>query len=279
MSLFANQRVPRAAVALDCEMGTASNGESELIRLSVVDLFTQETLIDNLVKPLVEMAHLNTRYSGVTWNDLRTAERARTCFLGRDAARTALMNHVSPETVVAVQGGNGDFAALRWIHPIVIDTFILWSERQKLEHQAEQLDEDTNEAEKLNITVEQYRKQKKAKEQADKLSMASSAAVMADPTGVLAPKQTQPRKQKGAPGGLSLKALVKRHADIDIQMRSGKTKGHDSLEDALACRELVIRYLRTCSGGVYEFMDNETFATDHFPTTESEASIGENELS
>jgi RNA exonuclease 1 len=51
----------RVAVALDCEMGTAASGESELIRVTMVDYFSDEILVDNLVEPGVRMLHLNTR--------------------------------------------------------------------------------------------------------------------------------------------------------------------------------------------------------------------------
>jgi RNA exonuclease 1 len=42
-------------------MGTAASGESELIRVTMVDYFSDEILVDNLVEPGVRMLHLNTR--------------------------------------------------------------------------------------------------------------------------------------------------------------------------------------------------------------------------
>lgn len=157
------------AIALDCEIGTAKSGNSELIRLTAVDFFTLEPLIDTLVQPNVPKQHYNTRYSGVTAAAMREAVKEKSCLFGRDAARKELMKLISMDTIVVVHGGHNDFSALRWSHPAVIDTFIL----------------------------EGYRGEIKC--------------------------------------GRSLKALCSGLLNIDIQ----KGKGHDSYEDAVACRELV----------------------------------------
>ena len=106
-------------------MGTSTVNESELIRLTMVDFFSNEILVNNLVKPSVAMLHYNTKYSGVSRSDMVGAERSRTCMFGRDAARQQLMRFVGPETTVIVHGGQNDFTALRWIHPRVVDTFIV----------------------------------------------------------------------------------------------------------------------------------------------------------
>lgn len=115
----------RKAVALDCEMGTSTRGEKELIRLTAVDFFTGEVLVDSLVYPSVPMQHFNTRYSGVTRGMLEAARRKKTCIMGRDAARQRLWRYVGPETIVVVHGGHNDFLALRWIHLRVVDTFLV----------------------------------------------------------------------------------------------------------------------------------------------------------
>ena len=117
----------RQAIALDCEMGTASSGEPELIRLTAVDYFNNEILIDNLVKPSIPMQHYNTKYSGVSRSDMIKAERTSTCIFGRDAALKQLWRYVGPDTFVIVHGGHNDFTSLRWIHPKIIDTFTLSS--------------------------------------------------------------------------------------------------------------------------------------------------------
>ncbi|GME51470.1 uncharacterized protein K452DRAFT_260871 [Neofusicoccum parvum] len=112
----------RAAVAIDCEMGEAATGDSELIRVTMVDYFTSEVLVDSLVFPAVAMRDLRTRFSGVTWAALHDARRRRACLLGRDSARRAVWAFVGPDTVVVGHSANHDLLALRWAHPTVVDT-------------------------------------------------------------------------------------------------------------------------------------------------------------
>lgn len=123
------RRQHRRAVALDCEMGISFTGESELIRVSVVDYFSGERLIDGLVYPRVGMQHFNTRYSGVTRGMMETARRRGEVMAGRDDARQAVWRFVGRDTVVVVHGGKADLMALRWIHGRVIDTFLVEGRR------------------------------------------------------------------------------------------------------------------------------------------------------
>lgn len=121
----------RKAVALDCEMGISQHGDSELIRVTAVDYFTGETLVDSLVYPLVPMLHFNTRYSGV---DRRMLERARIrkqCIMGRDEARMHLWRFVGPETILVMHGGPSDLMSLRWIHRRIIDTLRVEASRKE----------------------------------------------------------------------------------------------------------------------------------------------------
>ncbi|KAG8426402.1 hypothetical protein J3459_008174 [Metarhizium acridum] len=122
-----------AAVVLDCEMGMASSGESELIRLSVVDFFTGAVLIDSLVYPSVKMAHYNTRFSGVTKHSMENSRRHRKCILGRDSARQALYKFVGPDTVVIGHAGHQDLTSLRWTHHRIVDTLILETRKRRFE--------------------------------------------------------------------------------------------------------------------------------------------------
>jgi RNA exonuclease 1 len=108
-------------------MGTALSGESEVIRITMVDFFNQEVLLDNLVQPSIPMKHYNTRFSGVRASDMRDAVRNRTCIFGRDMARQQVWRFVGPDTVIVVHGGQNDLSALRLIHPLIVDTFILES--------------------------------------------------------------------------------------------------------------------------------------------------------
>lgn len=120
----------RRAVALDCEMGIACTGESELIRVSLIDYFSGEVLLDSLVYPTIPMLHFSTKYSGVTRGMIEHARQRGHCIRGRDQARQLLWRYINSETLVVLHGGKGDLLALRWIHPAVIDTYMVESSRK-----------------------------------------------------------------------------------------------------------------------------------------------------
>jgi len=160
----------RKAVVIDCEMGTAASGDCELIRLTLIDYFSNQVLIDKLVWPDILMSHLNTRYSGVTWKSMREARNAKRCVFGRKNARALIWKFVTPETIVIGHGASSDLTSLRWIHPRIIDTLIV-----------------------------------------------------------------EGNNHNGNTNGLSLKKL----AELRLQRVIQKGKGHDSLEDAIATRDLL----------------------------------------
>ncbi|KAJ5779816.1 hypothetical protein N7457_007536 [Penicillium paradoxum] len=157
----------RYAIALDCEMGITDLGEQELIRISAIDYFSGEVLIDKLVFPKVKMWHLNVRYSGIDWSQMYTAKDANNVINGRDEARNLLFQYLGPKTVLVMQGGRSDLLALRIRHHHVLDT----------------------------------------------LSLADG----------------------------SLKTKAKKYLDREIQ----QGRGHDSLEDALACRDIADYFMKT----------------------------------
>lgn len=196
---------PAVAVAIDCEMGVAESGESELIRVSVVDYFTGIVLLDSLVWPDAKMAHYNTRFSGITRQVIQDARRRRTCIFGRKNARKAVWRYVGPETIVVGHATNSDLTALRWTHPVVIDTLlvedaILRKERPKLEDEKR---EDGQDGDERGTSGKQM-----------------GSTISPESRGV----------------GLSLKALTRDRLKREIQIHG---RGHDSIEDALATRDLL----------------------------------------
>jgi len=199
-----------AAVAIDCEMGTSKSGDSELIRVTLVDYFSSAILIDSLVYPNVEMLHYNTRYSGVSRKDMEIARSTNRCIRGRDNARFALWRFVGPKTVVIGHSANNDLAALRWIHPVVVDTFSILSAHR-------------------DATREKATDEKK-----------DNGLPAVPSEGNSKPASTEngarPKKRKGS-GELSLKTLTKERLGREIQ--TAGNRGHDSLEDAIATRDLV----------------------------------------
>ncbi|KAF5634187.1 rna exonuclease 3 [Fusarium sp. NRRL 52700] len=115
----------RKAVVIDCEMGTAASSDTELIRLTLIDYFSSDVLIDKLVWPDVPMQHLNTKWSGVTWKMMKEARNKRECLFGWKNSRSLIWKFVGPETIVIGHGVKSDLTSLRWIHPRLIDTLIV----------------------------------------------------------------------------------------------------------------------------------------------------------
>ncbi|PNP78929.1 hypothetical protein FNYG_07794 [Fusarium nygamai] len=115
----------RKAVVIDCEMGTAASGDNELIRLTLIDYFSSNVLIDKIVWPNVPMQHLNTKWSGVTWKMMHEARNKRNCVFGWRNARSLIWKFVGPGTIVIGHGVKSDLTSLRWIHPRLIDTLIV----------------------------------------------------------------------------------------------------------------------------------------------------------
>ncbi len=206
------------AVVLDCEMGCAESGESELIRVSAVDFFTREVLVDSLVHPSVRMAHYNTRYSGVSWGVMKDAMRRNKCLRGRDAARQALWRFIGPQTIVIGHAGNGDLISLRWIHDTIIDTLLLEMTIQPRDEEAER------------------RQAREHKSQGDSDDHQDGGAPIQPKEESAEPVEANTEKKPKYPG-LSLKALALARLEREIQV---KGKGHDSLEDALATRDLLL---------------------------------------
>ena len=182
-------------------MGTSKNNETELIRVTLIDYFTSEVLVDSLVWPNVPMLHFNTRFSGVTAGQMNQAKRTGNCFMGRQKALEACWKFVGTNTVVVGHGCQNDLAALRWIHDQVVDTYLIEEAKWK-EAMAE----------------EEENAKKEAEQGKDK------------------PAEPKQKKPKGT-GPLTLKTLIMQRLGRVVQ-NAGRA-GHDSLEDAVAARDLA----------------------------------------
>ncbi|KAK6841789.1 hypothetical protein PG990_006219 [Apiospora arundinis] len=150
-----NPDVPKdRAISFDCEMGYTVYG-MELIRITAVSWPAGEELLDVLVLPVGTIIDLNTRYSGVRPEDLRDAERWKpgddhrpTTVPSTDpeqppkrklklvgspqAARGLFFTLISPETPVIAHGAENDLTAARVVHPMVIDTILLYPHKKGL---------------------------------------------------------------------------------------------------------------------------------------------------
>ncbi|KAK7179575.1 hypothetical protein DPSP01_003661 [Paraphaeosphaeria sporulosa] len=213
----------RAAVALDCEMGTAQSGDTELIKVSLIDYFTGEVLVNNIVEPDVPLRHLNTKYSGVTWGHMREAQRRRTILKATTGARYAVWRFVGEQTIVVGHGVHNDLRSMKWIHERVVDSFVIEFNIKRIREEKERIAEEEAIA--------------KAKADGTYVEPVKETPVSGEGANrVVVPPVHKPRKRKG--GDLSLKTLVDKRLGRKIQLGEGTT-GHDSLEDAIAARDLV----------------------------------------
>lgn len=202
-------------------MGTAKNGDSELIKITLIDYFSGEILLNYIVEPDVPMQHLNTRYSGITWGQMRNAQRKRACLKATKSARNAVWTYVNEHTIVVGHGVNNDLRALKWIHENVVDSMVIERNKKKIREEKEALAKEEAVA--------------KAKAEGTYVEPVEIEAVPGALDGYAAPAQKK-KKKKG--GDLSLKFLADARLGRKIQLGDGTT-GHDSLEDAVAARDLV----------------------------------------
>ncbi|KAH7082023.1 hypothetical protein FB567DRAFT_530457 [Paraphoma chrysanthemicola] len=207
-------------------MGTAISGDSEPIRITLIDYFSGEILLNNIIVPDVRMHHLNTKYSGVSWDDMNKAKRQRTCLWGNAGTREALWTHIGPETIVVGHGANNDLRALRWTHGSVVDSLIIESSRAK----HAEYEKVAAEKERVDAASVDLRRDEGGIQLTSCSTIATAIAKSSD-------ENTRKVAVVRKPGQLSLKTLTKLRLGRDIQT-SGR-KGHDSLEDAVAARDLV----------------------------------------
>ena len=230
-------RTPRAAVAIDCEMGTATTGDAELIRLSAIDYFTGEVLVNNLVEPDMPMLHLNTRFSGVTFGHLNYDVRAGRCLKGKAGAREALWRFIGPETYIVGHAVNNDLRSLRLIHPRVIDSYLVES---KILHAKRAIEAAAAAAEAEREAEQQLQEAAVSPRYSAAEGGGVSLLACNDQTAQAATTASQVESKKKKPkgtGDLALKTLLKQYLGRDIQIKGNL--GHDSMEDAIAARDLI----------------------------------------
>ncbi|KAF8244858.1 hypothetical protein K440DRAFT_481257, partial [Wilcoxina mikolae CBS 423.85] len=110
------------AVVLDCEMGGTHFSRSELILLTAIDFFTAEVLINNYVRPSVQILDWRTEYSGVTEAHMNQAIAEGECIDGWRAARDLLCTFIDTDTILMGHALNNDLDQLRLIHFRVVDS-------------------------------------------------------------------------------------------------------------------------------------------------------------
>uniref|UniRef100_A0ACB8ERZ8 Uncharacterized protein n=1 Tax=Sphaerodactylus townsendi TaxID=933632 RepID=A0ACB8ERZ8_9SAUR len=112
--------------AVDCEMCYTTRG-LELSRVSVVDPSLQ-VVYDKVVKPDNEIIDYNSRFSGVTAEDMKN-----TAISVKDV-QAVLLNLFSADTILIGHGlGNGLFA-LKLFHSNIVDTSVVFPHRLGFPH-------------------------------------------------------------------------------------------------------------------------------------------------
>nr|XP_033775328.1 RNA exonuclease 1 homolog isoform X2 [Geotrypetes seraphini] len=107
--------------AVDCEMCYTTQG-LELTRVTVVDSSLQ-IVYDTFVKPANEIIDYNTRFSGVTEDDLKNITTSI-----RDV-QAILLNMFSAESILIGHSLENDLYALKLIHDNVVDTSVVFPHR------------------------------------------------------------------------------------------------------------------------------------------------------
>ena len=145
-----NEDVPKdMAVCFDCEMAYTVHG-LELVRLSAVRWPQGTPLLDFLVRPKGAVLDLNSRFSGVFPEEYTNAapllpgkplhpceksEKVSTdeekmsplhIVSSPEEARSLLFSRISPTTPLLGHALENDLNAMRIIHPVIIDTAILF---------------------------------------------------------------------------------------------------------------------------------------------------------
>lgn len=107
--------------ALDCEMCYTKQG-LELTRVTVIDS-EMKVIYDTFVKPESKVVDYNTRFSGVTAEDLESA-----AITLRDV-QAVLLSMFSAESILIGHSLESDLLALKLIHSSVVDTAIVLPHR------------------------------------------------------------------------------------------------------------------------------------------------------
>ncbi|CAB1455619.1 unnamed protein product [Pleuronectes platessa] len=124
MSTFSKSLPPDGnggVFALDCEMCYTKQG-LELTRVTVVDA-EMKVIYDTFVKPITKVVDYNTRFSGVTQEDLES-----TTITLRDV-QAVLLSMFSAESILIGHSLESDLFALKLIHSSVVDTAIVFPHR------------------------------------------------------------------------------------------------------------------------------------------------------
>ncbi|KAF7710095.1 RNA exonuclease 1 homolog [Silurus meridionalis] len=115
--------------AIDTEMCYTTQG-LELVRVTVVNS-SLHVIYDTFVKPVNEVIDYNTRFSGVSEEDVRKSSSSL------QDVQAVLLSFISEKTILVGHGLENDLCALKFIHSTVVDTSMVFPHRLGLPHKRE----------------------------------------------------------------------------------------------------------------------------------------------
>lgn len=109
----------RDVLAMDCEMVMTGPNEFSLARISIVN-WDGDVVLDRLVKPDKPVTNYVTQYSGITEEMLKPVTTTL------EDIQNALLDLITPQTVLVGHSLDSDLKALRLTHPFIVDTTIIF---------------------------------------------------------------------------------------------------------------------------------------------------------
>ncbi|KAI9806678.1 MAG: hypothetical protein M1825_006135 [Sarcosagium campestre] len=109
----------REVLAMDCEMCRTEGGDLDLTRVTII-AWDGSVLLDELVKPEKPIIDYLTQYSGITKEKLELVSTTLSDI------QTRLVEILHPKTILIGHSLNADLIALKFTHPFIIDTSILY---------------------------------------------------------------------------------------------------------------------------------------------------------
>jgi len=110
--------------ALDCEMCYTAHG-LEVAKVTVVAL-DGRLVYDTFIKPENEIVDYNTRFSGITPEDLQRKGATRSL----KRVQRDLLSFISAETILIGHGLENDLRGLKIIHSTIVDTALLFPHKR-----------------------------------------------------------------------------------------------------------------------------------------------------
>lgn len=91
----------------------------EAVRITLID-FENHTLVDEIIKPISDVIDANTKFSGVSLEQIQASTNTHDEIVG------LLSEFIGSETVIVGHGLENDLNVLRVVHDRIIDTAFIY---------------------------------------------------------------------------------------------------------------------------------------------------------